>query len=72
MPQTKFDLAANTAAACGQIAKMAAFGAQIVVLPEACLQGYITEEPSLTKQKLLAHAEPVNGPHIAAIPAAAF
>ena len=49
VPGIKFDRAANCAAAAAQVAALAVRGAQVVVLPEACIQGYITEEPSLTQ-----------------------
>ncbi|HYD51859.1 MAG TPA: nitrilase-related carbon-nitrogen hydrolase, partial [Gemmatimonadaceae bacterium] len=41
------------------VARAAAAGARLVVLPEMCLTGF-TMDPAV-------HAEPVDGPHVAAL-----
>ncbi|MBM4028440.1 MAG: carbon-nitrogen hydrolase family protein [Planctomycetes bacterium] len=63
VPDVKGDRDANLRAASKMTMELAAAGAQIVVLPEACLQGYAVAEPGGDPQRLREMAEPFDGPY---------
>ena len=62
---------ANLEAAVAQIHQLAAAGAQLVVLPEACLQGYAIEGSDLSLAQLRTIAEPFDGEYARAFRLAA-
>ena len=63
VPDIKGDRDANFHAASKMTMELAAAGAQIVVLPEACLQGYAVADPEQDRQRLREMAEPFDGPY---------
>ena len=71
VPDVKGDRDRNLAAAVSMIRQLADAGAQIVVLPEACLQGYAVEASGLDHDQLRAIAEPFDGPYVHAFRAVA-
>ena len=71
VPDIKYDRDANLQAAAAMVQDLAAAGAQVVVLPEGCLQGYIAEEDDLTLEKLRQTAEPFDGKYATAFRALA-
>ena len=42
----------------------AAGGAQLVVLPEGFLEGYVVNQPELTAERFRELAEPLDGPYV--------
>ena len=66
VPDAKGDRDANLDAASGLTKRLAAEGAQIIVLPEACLQGYAIADPDQDRDHIRCLAEPVDGPYAAA------
>lgn len=71
IPDMKGDRDANLAAALAMIRKLAGAGAQIVVLPEACLQGLPSDGSDLTVEELRRLAEPFDGRYATAFREAA-
>ena len=63
VPDVKGNSDANLAAALQLIGRLARKGAQMVVLPEACLQRYPVENSNLTIDQMREIAEPQNGPY---------
>ena len=59
------DKAANAALAEELVARCASDGAEIVVLPEGFLEGYVVNQPEMTPQRFLELAEPLDGPYVA-------
>jgi predicted amidohydrolase len=47
------------------VAACAAEGAQLVLLPEGFLEGYVVNEPDMNRERFLALAEPLDGPYVA-------
>jgi len=71
VPDVKGDRDENLRAALDLIAELARQGAEIVVLPEACLQGYPLENSDLTQEQVRQIAEPSDGPYARAFRRAA-
>ena len=71
VPDVKGDRDRNLEAAVALIRQLADAGAQIVVLPEACLQGYGLENSDLTFDQVREIAEPSDGRYAQAFRAAA-
>lgn len=63
VPDVKGDRDANLDAAYGFTRRLAAEGAQLVVLPEACLQGYAIADPDQDRDHVRSLAEPADGPY---------
>jgi predicted amidohydrolase len=59
------DREANVALAERLVAEAAGRGAELVVLPEGFLEGYVVNEPEMTRERFLALAEPLDGPYVA-------
>ncbi len=59
------DREGNIALAERHVAAAAARGAELVVLPEGFLEGYVVNEPDMTAERFLALAEPLDGPYVA-------
>ncbi|MBI3971245.1 MAG: carbon-nitrogen hydrolase family protein [Chloroflexi bacterium] len=57
------DKDANTALAERMVARCAEQGADLVVLPEGFLEGYVVNEPGMTRERFLELAESVDGPY---------
>jgi predicted amidohydrolase len=57
--EENFTLAARHVRACAEA------GADVVVLPEGFLEGYVVNEPEMTVERFRALAEPVDGPYVA-------
>jgi predicted amidohydrolase len=55
----------NIALAERHVAAAAARGAELVVLPEGFLEGYVVNEPEMTAARFWALAEPLDGPYVA-------
>jgi len=58
------DKAANLALAERTVAACAAQGAELAVLPEGFLEGYVVNEMEMTRARFLALAEPLDGPSV--------
>ena len=71
VPDVKGDRDANLAAALSLIGRLAGQGAQIVVLPEVCLQGYPLENSILSEAQMRGIAEPYDGLYVNAFRKAA-
>jgi predicted amidohydrolase len=56
---------ANCVLAERLVAQAAGQGAGVVVLPEGFLEGYVVNEPDMTRERFLALAEPPDGPYVA-------
>ena len=63
VPDHKGDRDKNLAAALAMIEQLAQAGAQIVVTPEACLQGYAAADKDIADEQLRELAEPFDGPY---------
>jgi len=61
VPDVKGRRDQNIAAVQALVRQLSGLGAQIVVLPEACLQGYAFENSDLTVEQLRHIAEPIDG-----------
>jgi predicted amidohydrolase len=57
------DKDANIALAEEHVTACARRGADLVVLPEGFLEGYVVNEPGMTRERFLALAEPLSGPY---------
>lgn len=55
---------ANFAAAERAVRRCAAQGAELVVLPEGFLEGYVVNEPGMNRERFMALAEPLDGPYV--------
>ena len=71
VPDSKGNRDANLQAALGLIKRLAAEGAQLIVLPEACLHGYAIADAAFDRQHLRGIAEPLDGEYAKAFRAAA-
>lgn len=71
VPDVKGDRDRNIEAAKAKIRQLAEAGAQIVVTPEACLQGYALENSNLSRDQLREITEPVDGEYASAFRQAA-
>ena len=60
----RFDKEGNAALAEKLVAECAARGAQLVVLPEGFLEGYVVNEPDLTPERFRELAEPLDGAYV--------
>src|SRR5439155_25594436 len=58
------DKDANLATAERLVARCAEDGAALVVLPEGFLEGYVVNEPGLTRERFMMLAEPIDGPYV--------
>ena len=56
---------ANAALAERLVAECAARGAQLVLMPEGFLEGYVVNEAEMTPERFRALAEPLDGPYVA-------
>jgi predicted amidohydrolase len=56
------DRAANMALAERLVGACAVAGAELVVLPEGFLEGYVVNEPDMTTERFMELAEPLDGP----------
>ena len=61
IPDVKGSRDQNIAATQASVMQLSGLGAQIVVLPEACLQGHAIENSDLTADELRHIAEPIDG-----------
>ena len=61
VPDSKGDKQRNFTAAAAVTRRLASEGARIVVLPEACLQGYPAADERWSRDELLEMAEPFDG-----------
>lgn len=59
------DKAGNYALAEALIRECAACGAELVLLPEGFLEGYVVNVPEMTRERFAALAEPLDGPYVA-------
>jgi 5-aminopentanamidase len=59
------DKEANAALAERLVTRCAEAGAQLIVLPEGFLEGYVVNEPGMASERFLALAEPLDGPYVA-------
>lgn len=63
VPDIKGDKERNFAASEDLIRRLAGLGADMVVLPESCLQGYPVSEEAATRESITAGAEASDGPY---------
>lgn len=58
------DKEANLATAERLVSRCAEEGAELVVMPEGFLEGYVVNEPGMTRERFIALAEPMDGPDV--------
>ena len=63
VPDIKGDKERNFAASEEITRNLAGLGADMVILPESCLQGYPLSEQTATRESILESAEPADGPY---------
>lgn len=71
VPDSRGNRDANLKAAIGLIKRLAAEGAQLIVLPEACLHGYAIADSTFDPRRLRQTAEPFEGEYARAFRAVA-
>jgi beta-ureidopropionase len=67
LPDIKGDVETNLAEAIRRVRERVAAGAELVVLPEAGVQGYPAGAQTYSREQITAWAEPVDGPSIRAL-----